>query len=150
MTKYKVWICIKTAPSCCSGFVFNMSVQSNILLITINQKFSNFVVVGEGRSDGIKQGHASGFRLGGLVRRRTLRSRWTHSGRGHQYADNILKGFSYYSELVLYRNLHIPDPENFSPAQKQFTVCFVQSTVFGYTGFLIYRTLNLSPNPSPV
>ena len=58
---------------------------------------------------------------------------------------------SQYSQLLLYRtrlyrNSHIPDTENFSPAQKQLTVCFVHSLVFGYTGFLIYRTLNLSPS----
>ena len=37
-----------------------------------------------------------------------------------------------------------------SVPQKHLTVCFVRSLVFGYTGFFIYRTLNLSPNPSPV
>ena len=41
--------------------------------------------------------------------------------------------------------------EKFSPPQKHLTVCFVHGLVFGYTGFLTYRTENLSPNPtSPV
>ena len=39
--------------------------------------------------------------------------------------------------------------ENFSP-QKQLTVCFVRSLLFGYTGFFIYQTLNLCPNQSGI
>ena len=37
-----------------------------------------------------------------------------------------------------------------SVPQKQLTVRFVHSLVLGYTGFLIYRTLNLSPNRSGI
>ena len=32
-----------------------------------------------------------------------------------------------YTGLSVIPNSHIPDPENFNPAQKQLTVCFVQS-----------------------
>ena len=57
----------------------------------------------------------------------------------------LIPDYRLYTEFA-----HIPDPENFSPSQKQLQYVFVHILVFGYTGFLIYRTLNLSPNPSPV
>ena len=57
------------------------------------------------------------------------------------------------SIVLLYRTLgytgiraHTGPREFQSPAQKQLTVRFVQSSVFGYIGFLVNRTLNLSRN----
>ena len=44
----------------------------------------------------------------------------------------------------------MPDREFQSRAEEQLTVCFVQSDIRIYTGFLIYRTLNLSPNQSGI
>ena len=64
--------------------------------------------------------------------------------------DDDTVNYSYTGLRVIPEFAHISDPENFSPAQKQLTVCFVQSSVFGYTGFLIYRTLNVSPNQSGI
>ena len=49
-----------------------------------------------------------------------------------------------YTGLGYYTGIRTYTTDNFSPAQKQLTVCFVQS------GIRIHRTLNLSPNPSPV
>ena len=64
----------------------------------------------------------------------------------------IFRNTVYSQIILLYRTrgytgirAHTGDRENFSPAQKQLTVCFVHSLVFGGytgTGFLIYRTLN--------
>ena len=53
-----------------------------------------------------------------------------------------------YSQLLLYRISHIPDRKFQSRRNSSLHVLY--SLVFGYTGFLIYRTLNLSPNPTPV
>ena len=55
-----------------------------------------------------------------------------------------------YSQLVLYRtrlyrNAHIPDREFQSRTETAHSM-FCTVRLFGYTGFLIYRTLNLSPN----
>ena len=63
----------------------------------------------------------------------------------------VVQSIALYTGLsVIPEFAHIPDPENFSPAQKQLTACFVHSLVLRYARFLTYRTLNLSPNPSPV
>ena len=73
------------------------------------------------------------------------------------FSCNTKLGNKYYMRSIdLIPDSVIPEfahtgPREFrSPAQKQLTVCFVQSGDywFGYTGFLTYRTLNLSPNQS--
>ena len=65
--------------------------------------------------------------------------------------QSIDLSFSYtglgYTGIRTYRT------ENFSPAQKQLTVCFVQSVLGGiriYRISYVYRTVNLSPNQSGI
>ena len=58
-----------------------------------------------------------------------------------------------YSQLLLhrsrlYRNSHIPDRE-FQSLEKAYSM-FCTVWLFGYTGFVVCRTLNLSPNQSSI
>ena len=50
------------------------------------------------------------------------------------------------ADSVIPEFAHIPDREFQSRAETPQSI-FLYSLVFGYTGFLIYRTQNLSPNP---
>ena len=70
------------------------------------------------------------------------------------YTRSALVPTEYPSQLLLYRtrlyrNSHIPDREFQSRTETAHSM-FCTVRLFGYTGFLIYRTLNLSLNPSPV
>ena len=71
-------------------------------------------------------------------------------------AEAIFNSISTYSQLLLYRTLgytgirthtgpRISVPQNFRSSQY-----VLYSPVFGYTEFLIYRTLNISPNQSGI
>ena len=54
---------------------------------------------------------------------------------------NTVQSIALIPDSVIYRNSHMPDPESFSPAQKQLTVCFVHSLVFGFVPDFLYTGL---------
>ena len=63
------------------------------------------------------------------------------------FLSNFIQSITLIPDSVVPEFAHIPDREFQSRRNSSQYVSY--SLVFGYTGFFIYRTLNLSPNPSP-
>ena len=79
--------------------------------------------------------YLSGGRKNVLVYRRFEVADGVDIPRNKSQLQGTTVNCSYTGLSVIPEFAHIPDPENFSPAQKQPTVCFVQCVVFGHTGF---------------